>query len=165
MSERTKELRERYSYALQFMRGEHGIWIIYDTQKAPFWDKESIIFETPYDPNDHGDEPPKALRDEYERLIEWDASAPDAGDFVNLVELMCADDDGGFDQPCHYGNRVEGHAVYCHNDWWLYSPRKCHRTWYTGGERRDEDCPGYRPNARSGQRLLHNDGPPEESGS
>lgn len=67
----------------------------------------------------------------------------------NLVEIMAAgddDEDCAFDQPCKYGHRVGGHAVYCHNDGWKEGPRKCRRTWYTGGKERDEDCPGYEPN-------------------
>lgn len=63
----------------------------------------------------------------------------------NVVELMPTDDEA-FDQPCKFGHRVEGHAVYCHNDAWPDGPRKCRRTWYTGGEVKDEDCPGFQPN-------------------
>jgi hypothetical protein len=62
---------------------------------------------------------------------------------INLVELMVG---SAFDQPCKYGNRVDCHAVYCHNTDWPQAPRKCRRTWYTGGEIRDEDCPGFSPN-------------------
>ena len=67
---------------------------------------------------------------------------------INLVEMMTAgsEDDGGFCQPCKHGHLVVGHAVYCHNQEWADAPRKCRRTWYTGGEERDEDCPGYAPN-------------------
>jgi hypothetical protein len=61
---------------------------------------------------------------------------------LNVVEVI-ADDDCAFDQPCAFGHRVEGHAVYCHNEAWPNSPRKCRRTWYTSGRVRDEDCPGY----------------------
>ena len=66
----------------------------------------------------------------------------------NLVELVADadDEDCAFDQPCIYGHRVETHAVYCHNNDWKDAPRKCRRTWYTGGETRDEDCPGFKPN-------------------
>ena len=65
---------------------------------------------------------------------------------MNLVELV-ADGDCAFDQSCRFGHRVEGHAVYCHNSTWAAAPRKCRRTWYTGGRMRDEDCPGYEPNS------------------
>lgn len=67
----------------------------------------------------------------------------------NIVELAASidgDDDSAFDQPCKFGHRVDGHAVYCHADHWKDSPRKCRRTWYTGGETKDEDCPGFQPN-------------------
>ena len=89
-----------------------------------------------------------ALADTYEVAQALTAPMPGTYDLenmecaVNLVELM-ADDDCAFDQPCAFGNRVEGHAVYCHNTTWGGAPRKCRRTWYTGGETRDEDCPGY----------------------
>lgn len=63
----------------------------------------------------------------------------------NIVEVITAgDDDCAFDQPCHFGHRVEHHAVYCHNDAWPDGPRKCRRN-------RDdflhEDCPGFVSNA------------------
>lgn len=64
---------------------------------------------------------------------------------MNIVELINADE-SAFDQPCKFGNRVEDHAVYCHNEEWEDSPRKCRRSWYTGGEIKDEDCPGFERN-------------------
>jgi hypothetical protein len=65
----------------------------------------------------------------------------------NIVEAIQEQDaDCAFDQPCKFGHRVEGHAVYCHNDAWESGPRKCRRSWYSGGEVKDEDCPGYQPN-------------------
>lgn len=65
----------------------------------------------------------------------------------NIVEAIQEPDaDCAFDQPCRFGHRVEGHAVYCHNDAWGDCPRKCRRSWYTGGEIKDEDCPGFQPN-------------------
>jgi hypothetical protein len=64
----------------------------------------------------------------------------------NLVEMLGDENDSAFDQPCKYGHRVEDHSVYCHNDEWVDGPRKCRRTWYSGGEVRDEDCPGFAPN-------------------
>lgn len=56
----------------------------------------------------------------------------------NVVELLY--EDGGFDQPCAFGNRVGGHAVYCHNDAWPNSPRKCRRN---RDDYKHEDCPGF----------------------
>jgi hypothetical protein len=66
----------------------------------------------------------------------------------NIVELAASieDDNSAFDQRCIFGHRVEGHAVYCHNDNWDDSPRKCRRSWYTDGEIKDEDCAGFQPN-------------------
>mgnify|MGYP000160791946 FL=1 len=64
----------------------------------------------------------------------------------NLVETFMDDEDSAFDQPCRFGHRVGGHSVYCHNSHWPNAPRKCHRSWYTGGEFKDEDCAGYAPN-------------------
>jgi hypothetical protein len=62
----------------------------------------------------------------------------------SIVEITA--DESAFDQPCKYGNRVDGHAVYCHNNEWPDAPRKCRRTWYTGGKERDEDCEGFAAN-------------------
>ena len=64
---------------------------------------------------------------------------------INLVELIDDDPDSGFNQPCMFGYLVARHSVYCHNTTWKDAPRKCRRTWYTGGKVRDEDCPGFEP--------------------
>lgn len=121
-----------------------GRYVIYEGEHyAP---KE--VWTRPYrDDEDCGEyNYPPDVRAKYEELTgkpefnqDWDGSR-----MVNLVEMIS--DEGGHDQPCRWGNRCDGHAVYCTNDGWLYSPRKCRRTWYTGGEVRDEDCPGYAPN-------------------
>jgi len=107
--------------------------------------KEKLLLEVVCRDDDLN--PPAAIRSEYERLIEWKAGDL-TGEPFNIVELMTAGENegGGFNQLCMYGHLVEGHSVYCHNTEWLYSPRKCRRTWYTGGQRRDEDCEGYKPN-------------------
>ena len=55
------------------------------------------------------------------------------------------------DQPCAFGQRLGGHAVYCTNDAWAEGPRKCRRTWYTGGEVKDEDCEGFKLNETRGE--------------
>ena len=65
---------------------------------------------------------------------------------MNFVELIAEPEDCHYDQACIHGHRVNGHAVYCHNTEWLDAPRKCRRTWATGGEVRDEDCPGFMAN-------------------
>jgi hypothetical protein len=124
--------------------GNSGRYVIYEGNISNL--KE--IWGRPYIENEDCGEYlyPKDVRVKYEELTgksefdpNWDGSR-----FVNLVELVC--DEGGHDQPCRWGNRCEDHAVYCTNDGWLYSPRKCRRTWYTGGKTRDEDCPGFAPN-------------------
>lgn len=61
---------------------------------------------------------------------------------TNIVELLDDDEESGFDQPCHFGYRVAGHAVYCHNDAWTDSPRKCRRG---ADDYLHEDCPGFVP--------------------
>lgn len=60
----------------------------------------------------------------------------------NIVELAAdsVGDETAFDQPCAFGSHVKGHAVYCHNEAWPDSPRKCRRN------RTDyphETCPGF----------------------
>lgn len=65
---------------------------------------------------------------------------------LNIVEFMAdgedEDDAPRFDHPCCFGSRVPGHAVYCHNDAWPHSPRKCHRR-ADNPEHLPEDCPGF----------------------
>lgn len=99
-----------------------------------------------------GDEPSKIIAGwlglPYQKYLDTDP-----GSQPNIVELVAGgdeEDDCAWDQVCAFGHRVEGHAVYCHNSSWIDSPRKCRRSWYTGGERRDTDCPGFLPNPRPG---------------
>lgn len=71
----------------------------------------------------------------------WPKPAPPAREkrAFNIVELIDDDEDGGFDQPCCFANRVGGHATYCHNEAWPNSPSKCRRGW-------DDtwlECPGF----------------------
>lgn len=64
---------------------------------------------------------------------------------MELVELIA--EESAFDQPCRFGNRVEAHAVYCHNP--KSGLNKCRHTWYYGREAKgvqDEDCPFFEPN-------------------
>ena len=61
-----------------------------------------------------------------------------------VIESM--EEDCAFDQPCEYGWRVGGHSVYCENNKWKGAPRKCRRSWFTGGEVKDEDCEGFKKN-------------------
>lgn len=64
---------------------------------------------------------------------------------MNWVEELAGEDEQSFNQACKYGNLVDGHAVYCHCEN-PNAPRKCRRTWYTGGEEKDEDCPFFEAN-------------------
>ena len=65
---------------------------------------------------------------------------------TNLVKLCADDDEIFYDQPCKWGCRINSHAVYCENPNWKDAPRKCRRTWYYGGNTKDEDCPGFAQN-------------------
>ncbi len=146
------ELRYGYSQIIDDLGYR---WEIYDTKtknlKHPLG--YTVIWTLDYLPqhNDLG-EPPEELRQKYEQLNGLDGSVRADANWrsgmddgvVNIVEIA-ADGPCAFDQPCRFGYRVETHAVYCHNERWLYSPRKCRRSWYTGGEVSDENCPGYLP--------------------
>jgi len=70
---------------------------------------------------------------------------------MNLVKSVTDQDEIKYNQPCAYGCLCDGHAVYCENDTWKDSPWKCRRTWYTGGETRDEDCEGFKQNNQNRQ--------------
>jgi len=66
---------------------------------------------------------------------------------MNFVELFAEESGQSFNQPCEFGNLVSGHAVYCHcKD--PEAPRKCKRTWYTGGSVKDEDCKFFKQNLK-----------------
>lgn len=150
-------ISQRYTFA-EGMKGEWLItqaeWHKFDGQEGGYWSFHSgnVVWRSLMLDEDEADGalyPAARVREEYERLIEYQPEY-DAGIQANLVEMI-SDEEGGFDQPCAFGNRCGGHAVYCHNSKWLYSPRKCRRTWYTGGEVKDEDCEGYAPNPRLAQ--------------
>lgn len=65
---------------------------------------------------------------------------------IDIAHIAIAGVEGeSYDQPCKFGCRVGGHAVYCMSER-DDMPRKCRRTWYTGGRVRDEDCAGFEPN-------------------
>lgn len=128
---------------------EGSFWEIIDTKKGPYPGK--IIFRYPFDlERDFGlDEPPPVVRKEYERLIGWKQGTVRESP-VNVVEII-AGDDCAFDQPCRFAYRVEQHAVYCHNQTWLYAPGKCRRCSKTGDGHEDchshATCPGYEPSS------------------
>ena len=66
---------------------------------------------------------------------------------TNFVEMFADEGEQSFNQKCKFGNLVDGHAAYCHskNE---KAPKKCKRTWYTGGKVKDETCPFFEPNNR-----------------
>lgn len=67
---------------------------------------------------------------------------------IAKVAIGMMEEDCAHDQPCKFGFRCGSHAVYCENHEWEDKPRKCRRTWYTGGEEKDEDCKGYKANLK-----------------
>ena len=96
---------------------------------------------------------PEDVRKEYERLMKRGEFLPEEKTPLakaNVVEMV-AGNDCAWDQPCLYGYRVDSHAVYCHNEGWLYAPRKCRRnkSWP------HEQCRGYKENP-AWARLVDN---------
>ncbi len=145
----------RYGLQLVFMPDE-AQYQIYDKEQCFFGGRDAdgneqgIVWRRAHRKDEDCGEYfwPADVRAEYERLSgkpefdpDWDGRSP-----INAVEFIT--ENQGFNQSCAFGNLCEDHAVYCHNDGWLYSPRKCIRTWHTQGEIRDEDCPGFKPNPR-----------------
>lgn len=166
MSDRRAEfsISCRFSDEGDFWLISQATWETYkrdDGSDGGYWsfghgDDQNVVFKHPYSEGETLD-PPQAVRAEYERLIGYDPDY-DPNHAPTLGEICFTGDDedeqGGFNQPCRFGNLAPGHKVYCTNAKWLYAPGKCCRTWYTGGEVRDEDCEGYQPN----QNLIG--GPP-----
>ena len=134
-----KDAYKRYHYALMF-DGTGAHWIIYDAVELDNLGGCREIFRVPAKEEDGL---PIELKNEYERLIEWqEGDSTDAS--INIVEFIAERSE--FNQKCKYGKLVHDYGVYCHNTKWLYAPTKCHRTWYTRGKEPDEDCEGYKPN-------------------
>jgi hypothetical protein len=150
--------RNQFTYSLVF-EGGASEWRIYELNPDGcadhiFNEDRKPLFTFPWcEAHDEGLRPPLEVRAKYEELIGYDPTY-EGKPFVNLVEMIDDGEAGGFNQPCRYGNLCEGHAVYCHNEKWLYGPRKCRRTWYTGGDVRDEDCEGYEPNPHFAQGIA-----------
>jgi len=91
---------------------------------------------------------PADVRQKFEELTGKPEFSDTEGRPFNIVPALLADEDEVvYDCPCAWAQRVKGHAVYCENEGWLYSPRKCRRgpgSW--DGTPRQEDCPGFRRN-------------------
>jgi hypothetical protein len=136
----------------------NGLWIIEDLDGPR--ESRTILWSRPRESDeDTGEYPwPLDMRQEYERLLNRpEFSQEPLPQEPNLVEFIAGLPGGGdgcaFDQKCLHGNRVGTHAVYCHNDRWLYAPRKCRRgerfASIYGGEPADyahEKCPGFLSN-------------------
>ena len=138
----------RYTYHLifSFEPGGFSGWEILDMEvrRWEFGNKEAVVAQFPYNEteDDNSGRPPIALRRRYEELLgrgEFLDEDTHGEPAINIVEFIADQDDSAFDQPCAFGYRVETHAVYCHNDKWLYAPRKCHRS----TEWPWQECPGF----------------------
>ncbi|MGI4815545.1 MAG: hypothetical protein ACRYGG_19715 [Janthinobacterium lividum] len=145
-------VNRRYTYSLRFDE-TGGCWEIKDMQGRGYalYD-DQVVWSMPHLPEHDGlGEPPLAFRRKFEALLRESGWTLNSEEPVNnIVEMMADEDECAWDQPCAFGYRVEDHAVYCHNEAWLYSPRKCRRhtgpsEW--GGEPWPHcECPGYLAN-------------------
>ena len=143
-------MSRKYGYGS--VHGAEGSWWYIGDVEAGEWPYKEV-WRMPYtEGHDLAGRPPAELRAKFEELSgrgEYIESAPLAA--VNIVELIADADDCAFDQPCAHGYRVETHAVYCHNEGWLYAPRKCHRHQGTEWEEPypHEACGGFKPNMQA----------------
>lgn len=140
-------------------RAGRGSWIIYDLDgPGLFGGKKPVILWSRLGSLDEDTQErawPADMRAEYERILgrgEF-SEMPEMPEMPNLVELVADEDECAWDQKCSHGYRVENHAVYCHNERWLYAPTKCRRgEWLArifGGDPSGyahEKCPGFMPN-------------------
>lgn len=136
----------QYTYGHKHSGRDKGEWYIQDIGTKGYCSiNDPVVFTMPFLPEHWDlDVPPPEFRAKFEELC----GRPEFIDHNeqskrNIVEMIADEDDCAWDQPCVFGYRVDNHAVYCHNDKWLYSPRKCRRN------RNDflhEDCRGYKAN-------------------
>ena len=144
-----------YFLQLQFGdRDDAGAYqIIASTKKYRPSPNEYVVVSRPYiEGEDLGEYAwPADVRAIYEKLTGKTEFSEWARKPFNIVPAMLADDDEiSYDCPCAWAQRVEGHAVYCENDGWLYAPRKCRRgpgSW--DGNPLQETCPGFKPRRTS----------------
>lgn len=138
--------KRRYTYGHRHFGEGKGEWFIQDMGDKGYCNHDDpVVFTMPFLPEHWElDVPPDEFRQKFEELCGRSEFAPVPEDATpNIVEMIADEDDCAWDQPCAFGHRVETHAVYCHNDKWLYSPRKCRRN------RTDwphEKCRGFKPN-------------------
>lgn len=139
-------MKRRYTYGHKHYGIGKGEWYIQDMGDKGYCNiDDPVVFTMPFlEEHWNLDVPPPEFRAKYEELNE-------RGEFIpynelkapNVVEVIADEDNCAWDQPCAFGYRVDLHAVYCHNDKWLYAPRKCRRN-------RDdfphEKCRGFKAN-------------------
>lgn len=149
---------KNYTFILTFNNeAPKGEWRILDISEGgateAMFDASKIVFRFPYTDEGNGTNvPPATVREKYEALVGRPEfiNYDDPPEIPNLVEMIADEDECAWDQPCAFGYRVEHHAVYCHNEKWLYAPSKCRRhsgnsVW--GDEAWPHDkCRGYKPN-------------------
>lgn len=143
----------RYFLRTKFeLRGDGyaGLYEIVSSEQNRAPGDEPVVWSRPYVEGEdcEGRPFPKDVRQKYEELVGKPEFDPNwQGDYaVNLVELVDDEDGSGWNLPCRWAYCVANHSNYCHNDGWLYSPRKCRRgsLWY--GDEPFETCPGFAPN-------------------
>lgn len=141
----------KYFLELRIGHGGGEYRIVASNKQFSLGDGEKVVWSRPYlEDEDLGEYLwPKDMRAEYEKLTgEPEFKATTKRPF-NIVPLL-AEGDVAYDCPCAWAQHVKGHAVYCENDGWLYSPRKCRRgigSW--DGTPLQETCPGFRKNETS----------------
>lgn len=145
--------RDFYGISQRFDRDHpNGEWLISHHPKGYGLTDDPVVWRRDCSKGEfHGEDgqPPADVRTAYERIIGYDPSA-NGKPPQNAVEMITdGDEDNAFDQPCRFGHRVDGHAVYCHNTAWLYAPRKCRRRQTDsriGEAWPHEGCAGFEPN-------------------
>jgi hypothetical protein len=142
----------RFTYSLCFASPNwKGEWRIQDMGDKGYCSfDDPIVWTFPWaESHDDLGQPPPEVRAKYEELLRESGWKPEPEPAFNIVEMITDAADCAFDQPCAYGRRVESHAVYCHNETWLYAPSKCrrHRGNSVWGDKPwpHEECPGFKP--------------------
>ncbi len=137
------------SYFLELHFSDEGgnYRIVSSTKSYRPSEREQVVFSRPYIENEDIGEYfyPLDVRQKYEELTgKTEFTKTDRKPF-NLVPVLADDNEVVYDCPCAWGQRVKGHAVYCQNEGWLYSPRKCQRgSWDESPPQ--ETCPGFLKN-------------------
>lgn len=145
-------MSKEYTLELRFDSGGFAEYRIVKLRERyrTFDDREEVVFSRPYNDGEDlgGYNWPQDVRKKYEELTGKPEFSETLTKPFNIVPALLADkDEVAYDCPCAWAQRVINHAVYCENEGWLYSPRKCRRgpgAWT--GEPSQESCPGFKPN-------------------